>query len=229
MKYLKIILVILVLMLPSCKSKTDSTPTLAPNAIYTSAVQTVAVQLTENAIKNPSATPTQTYTSLQPIATQPASTIPVSTTAPQVTTTVTLPVTEDKVEFIDTTPDDGTVITAGESFKVSWAVKNIGKTTWTTGYQVRFFSGDRMGADLANSYSFSKQVLPGETIAVTADFIAPSKAGNYKSIWVLTNQDGVNFYPVYIEIKVGVPSATPAMTQTQEATSTETPTVTNTP
>lgn len=228
MKYIKILLILLVLILPSCSSKSEATPTLAPNAVYTSAAQTVAVQLTEAAIANPSPTPTQANT-IVPTATRTAATIPVSTTAPLSSATATMPVTDDKLEYIGTTPGDGTVITAGETFQVSWNVKNVGKNTWTTQYQVRFFSGDRMGANLSNSYSFSKQVLPGETIVVTADFIAPSKAGNYKSIWVLTNQDGVNFYPVYIEIVVGVPSATPTMTSTKGETLTETPAATNTP
>jgi hypothetical protein len=233
MKYLKILMLGLIFILSSCQPKTAATPTVAPEAIYTSAAQTVAVQLTEAAKNNPSTTPTQTNTATQTVTSKPSATIAKTTAVPLAVASMTLPVTQDRVEWISQVPADGTVMSPNAAFKVSWTIKNVGQSTWTTGFSIRHFSGDRMGVGLTGAYSFPKQVLPGETVTLTIDFIAPPQTGDYKSTWVLTNQDGSNFYPVYIEMKVGTPSATPTPTITITTASTTestfTPTTTDTP
>ena len=228
MKLIKVLMLGFIFVLSSCQPSA-STPTVAPEAIYTSAAQTVAVQLTEAAKNNPSVTPTQTSTATQTATSQPSATIARTTTVPLPTASITMPVTQDRVEWISQVPADGSVVAPNSAFKVTWTMKNVGQSTWTTAFSIRHFSGDRMGVGLSNAYSFPKQVLPGETLALTIDFIAPPSTGDYKSTWVLTNQDGLNFYPVYIEIKVGTPSATPTATETVTPTITTTPTAEVTP
>lgn len=223
MKKIHLMMILLVFLLPACGPKTPKTATPGPEAIYTSAAQTVAVQLTQNAENFPSATPTNTVTPLPPTNTQPAATVSAPSATLQVTVPSALPVTNDLVEFIDNNPADGTVFAPGESFTVTWTLKNAGKTTWTTSYELRFYSGDRMGSG-SNSYSFPQAIAPGQTLTISTQFTAPSKAGEYKSIWVLTNADGQNFYPVYTVIKVG--SAT--VTATTGASNTVAPSATAT-
>ena len=222
MKRFRVLFVLLVLLLPACGSKSEKTPTPGPDAIYTSAAQTVAVQLTQNAANFPSATPTNTVTPVPPTNTQAVATVAVSTAMQQVTIPPTLPVTNDLVEFIGNDPADGTVFEPGEAFTVTWTLKNVGQTTWTTSYQIRFFSGERLGTG-SNSYSFPQAVAPGQTLSISAEFTAPTKAGEYKSNWVLTNADGLNFYPVYTVIKVGAASATATSTKTSAPAMTNTP------
>jgi hypothetical protein len=134
---------------------------------------------------------------------------------------------QDRVEFLSQVPSDGVVLSPNQEFTVTWDIRNVGQTIWTTGYAIRFFSGDRIGAGLAGSYSFTKEVPPGETYSVTAKFKTGSQLGDFQSNWVLTNADGNNFYPLYISIKVDNPTATPTATETTIPT--ETPTETEVP
>ncbi len=228
MKKWSYLFLIPILLLSSCNLGKSAKETKDPNAVYTSAAQTVAVQLTQNAQKQPSTTqtPTQAATTA-PLPTGPAlqETIVSPSRTTQPTTAATQPSVADRVEFVSQTPQDGTAYAPKESFKVTWQVKNVGQTTWTTDYKIRFFSGNRIGAGLANEYSFPKSAAPGETISITVDFLTGADTGEFQSNWVLTNQNGQNFYPLYISIRVAIPTQTPTPTYTTEPTATsETPT-----
>jgi hypothetical protein len=94
----------------------------------------------------------------------------------------------------------------GQTFTVTWTIKNVGTTTWTTAYTLRFYAGDQMGGANTN---FVKEVKPNDSIEVSTKLTAPSNAGSYSGTWVLTNADGSNFCPITIPIVVGnAPAAT---------------------
>lgn len=228
MKNFNLSFLLIVLLLSACGSSKSSEPTTDPNFIYTSAAETVSVQLTHNAQMQPSETPTNTATTAQNTATISITTPTVgSTQTPAPSSTHTVPVTQDRVEYLEQDPQDGAVLAPQEDFQVTWQIRNVGETIWTTSYSVRFFSGDRIGAGLPNSYAFTNEVAPGETYSITVNFKTGTELGEFQSNWVLTNDEGNNFYPLYIAIRVDNP--TPTVTSTETLTPTPTESVTPTP
>lgn len=207
--------VMLVISLAACSGK--ATPTTSPEMVYTQAAQTVAAGLTQTAVLMPTSTSTPTP---QPSNT-PTPTLAVSATS--VGATQTTPVTlvsptkssgPDKAVWVAQTPGDGTVFTPGEDFTLVWTVKNVGTTTWTTDYQLRFYLGDPSLRFTASDIKLPKEVKPNETIDLSLWMEAPHNAGDYTTIWVLSNNEGANFYPLTFTLKVAgtqpveVPSAT---------------------
>lgn len=106
----------------------------------------------------------------------------------------------DQAELIAQEPRDGTVYRAGEEFDARWTVRNIGTSTWTVNYDLRFARGTQLAK--ADMYALSKEVKPGESIALIADMVAPPDAGRYVSYWEITNENGNVFYTFYVIIDV---------------------------
>lgn len=214
------------LILAACTPKTPAQPTPDAAAIMTQAVQTVQFQLTETAKAMPSATPTNT---LIPTNTPepPTATLAVS---PTLSTTLLVPSATspaasvpDKMLYVSQNPADNTYFTPGQSFVMTWTVKNTGTSTWTTSYQLRFYAGNRMGAA---DIKLPKEVKPNETIDISINMTAPLVAGDFNSTWVLSTMDGYNFGGMYVTIKVAGATATatvPVPTATIEATATTQP------
>lgn len=224
------------LMLSAC-SRTEASPTIDPAVIYTEAAQTVAAGLTQTAAARPTATETPT----PPPTNTPEPTLETSPTIaftlpPAVQPSSTRPSVADRADFVGQSPADGSVMYPEQPFTLKWTVKNVGTTTWSTSYQVRFFLGDATLRFGASDIRFPKEVKPNESVDLVLNMKAPNKAGDYNTIWVLTNADGANFYTVTLNIKVSGNTATPSSvppTNTPEtvptATETATVTVTSTP
>ena len=167
----------------------------------------------------PTVTPTVTGT--------PPTATPTSNTP---TPTSTIPPSScDKVQFIsDVTVPDGTVFAPGAAFTKTWRLKNIGSCTWTTSYQLVFYSGEKMGGP--DSLAFPKSVAPGQTVDITVSLTAPTTAGTYRGYWMFKNASGALFgigslanKPWWVEIKVSGTSITATHTSTATATLTGTP------
>jgi hypothetical protein len=196
-----------------------------PKAVYTSAAQTVAAQLTSIGplTPAPSATP---FPSITPIAATVAS-IPTAAmaTMPAASPT-TNPSVADKAQYISQNPADGVELAANSTFTMIWTVKNVGKTTWKTSYQLRFYAGAPLGN--TTSVYIPKSVAPNEQVDISVPLTAPASAGEYNSMWVMSNADGVNFQPLTLALKViAGPTATITSTITptgQSATATATST-----
>lgn len=222
---------LLVLLLSAC-ARSEASPTVDPAVIYTEAAQTVAAGLTQTAAARPTATETPT---------PPPTNTPEPTLATTPTTALTVPPTvqpsptrrsvADRADFVGQSPTDGSVMYPEQPFTLKWTVKNTGSTTWTTSYQVRFFLGDATLRFGAADIRFPKEIKPNESVDLILNMKAPNKAGDYNTIWVLTNADGANFYTVTLNIKVSGSTATPSSvppTNTPESTPTAitgTPTV----
>jgi hypothetical protein len=135
--------------------------------------------------------------------------------------------TIDLAEWVSQTVADGTVFAPGEAFIVTWRLKNVGTSTWTVSYMLRFYSGDAFGALL--EILLDRAVAPGETVDISIPMKVPTTPGDYRSDWVMANQFRSNFKePIYIEITVARP-ATPTPTATVTPTATATATATATP
>jgi hypothetical protein len=174
-----------------------------PNSFakYTAAAETVGVVLTRESLLTPSATinPTLTFTETPiPTTAVPTETVISATLLPS--STATLQVNPDQAELISQSIVDGTQFTSGQAIKMIWVLRNIGSSTWTTAYSVKFFAGDQMEAP--STITILNEVKPLEQLEVSVDFIAPSDAGPKRSIWVLQNPDSENFYAFYLDIEV---------------------------
>lgn len=230
--YQKAVLVVLAIVmatsLAACGSKKEKKD---PNAVLTEAVQTVSVQLTADAAKLPPATQTPMPTVAVPTATVEAATLPpvvAPTTAP-----TAVSAGGNSAQYVSQTPADDTVFAPGQTFTMTWKLKNIGTTTWTSDYLVRFFASDKAGVKLHtgnDNQKLNKTVKPGETVDISMAMKAPSSEMTVKNAYVLTNTDGVNFMAFDIQVKVSAKASTSTVTPTTEGgqEATETPQATET-
>jgi hypothetical protein len=195
----------------ACGSPTPSaTPTIDLDPFRTEVAATVLAQVTQAAALAPSATsiPSPTATE-QPSATPTAAiTATLSLTATQTTGTPGSG-TADLVEWVSQTIPDDTIFEPGETFTMTWQLKNAGTSTWSAFYMLRFFSGSSFGAP--DEIPLGQEVLPGETVAITLQMEAPDTPGTYRSDWVMATESRFNFKePIYLKIVVPAPvTATP--------------------
>ena len=108
---------------------------------------------------------------------------------------------------IDIEIEDDTEMAAGESFTKIWRIENVGTCTWTTDYEVVFFSGEMM--DAPPSQPLSSSVPPGSSIDISVNMVAPVQAGTYQGNWKLQNAEEQMFgigpgseSPFWVRIKV---------------------------
>jgi hypothetical protein len=139
------------------------------------------------ATANPTNTPEPSATPLPPTATPlPPSPTPLPPTATPIL------VACDWASFVaDVHISDGETLKSGATFTKTWRLKNIGSCTWTREYSLVFVSGAQM--DAPNRVWLDTQVRPGETVDVSMQFKAPTRAGEYIGYWQLRNANGVNF------------------------------------
>lgn len=124
------------------------------------------------------ATPPPTVTGTPPTAT------PITVTP--------IPSACDRARFIaDVTVPDGTTFAPNTVFDKTWRLKNVGTCTWTTGYQLMFESGDKMGGP--DTAPMPTTVAPGQTVDVTVRLTAPATAGSYRGYWKFKNASGIPF------------------------------------
>lgn len=216
---------LVLLILAACSPNASRTPTPDPALIYTEVAQTVQAGLTQTAAAMPTATPTITP---PPTATPtPLVALPgpeATSQTPLASPTATRSTLPDRAEWIGQSPADGTALLPGQEFTMTWTVRNIGDTTWTTAYQLRFYLANQALRLGASDIKFPKEVKKGETVDLSLTMKAPTTAGEYTSVWVLTNDKGQNFYTLYVTIKVGNATATVSPTSTTAPTATPEPT-----
>ncbi len=204
----------------------------------TQAYETVQARLTQNSQSNTSSqgtpTPTTGLTSPTPLTTPPTITPTREPTANQPTTTSRFSCDQASPgNPIDVTIPDDTPLQPGQSFTKVWRLQNTGTCTWNNTYAVAFFSGDQMGAPA--SVALAGDVAPGQSVDISVDMVAPSKAGNYQGNWKLRNASNVLFgigpggaAPFWVRIVVSVTSTPSSTPRTPTPTSTPTATATAT-
>ena len=205
--------------------KAPAAPTNDANAVYTQAAATVSAGLTQSAQKNPTETPTfapptETPTPINanpsPTVAQPgpgdATATPAAGTAGQATATKApagsvptatkaagpAPTSSDKAAYVSQNPADKTKIQKSATFTMTYILKNTGQTTWTKSYALRYFAGPMSDPKDTN---LLKEVKPGDTVEVSFSLIAPDTVGTFTNVWVLSTDQGVNFYTVTLDLQ----------------------------
>ncbi len=83
---------------------------------------------------------------------------------------------------------DNTPLAPSEPFSKSWRLRNDGSCVWDESYSLTFIGGERM--DAARSVPLLHTVLPGGTVDLAVDMVAPAEPGSYQSFWKLQDTQG---------------------------------------
>ena len=229
------------LILSACNGNSE-TPTPGQNqtqayqtveALTTQVAQDLATHTTPEIIPTDSGLPTPTLT--------PGMTdTPSNPTAIASTFTPTVSASScDRAEAgapIDVTVPDDTQYTSGTAFVKTWRLVNFGTCTWTSGYSLVYYSGEKMGGP--DVVPFGGEVAPGQSVDLSVNLIAPASPGSYQGNWMLKNPAGVlfgigpegnSFFWVRIVVPGGEGTPTGTPTGSLTPTGSTTPTVTPTP
>jgi hypothetical protein len=118
--------------------------------------------------------------------------------------------TNNRAQWVSQSIADKAIFAPGETFTMTWRLKNVGTSPWKSAYMLRFYSGDTFGAP--KEVLLGREVLPDGTVDITLHMKAPAKPGSYRSDWVMSSENRSNFKdPVYLMITVAVP-VTPTLT-----------------
>jgi hypothetical protein len=111
----------------------------------------------------------------------------------------------DSGSFVsDISLPDGTVVNPGQSLTKTWRMKNTGTSTWGSGYQLAFVSGEQMGAPSAVNVP---STAPNANADISINITAPSAAGDHSGFWRLRNSQGTYFGPqIWVKVKTQVAS-----------------------
>ena len=182
-----------------------STPTLDLNPVRTEVAGTVFAQVTRDLALTPSATPLPPPTATPPPTSTPSLTASPSPSAAATLSSGTQAALLNQDQWVSQSIADDTLFAPGQTFTMTWRLKNTGASTWTAGYLLRFYSGSSFGAP--KEITIGKEVLPGGEIDIAIAMKAPANPGDYRTDWVLSNENRTNFKePVYLKIKVAVPA-----------------------
>ncbi len=211
-------------MISACVPPTPTPTALPPTPNMDQLLQTSVFEVTQAAVLTQAALPSATFTP-QPTATN----TPIPTVIATIARTPTEAATSTSEAAcnragmgtpFDLTIPDGTQIPAGESFVKTWRLVNSGSCKWTRLYKLVFYSQNSLGATY--EHFLPGEVLPGQAIDLSVEFIAPLQLGAYRSNWMLQAPDGSLFglgmnadTPFYVSIVVvEPPNPTPAPSPT---------------
>jgi len=202
------------LWLAACSTAAPTiTPTLDLNPLRTEVAATVLAQVSKALALTPSATcpPTPTPIPTNTSTLTPEASLPPITSTTSLTSTITTG-SINQAQWVSQTIADDTIFAPGETFTMTWRLKNAGTSIWTASFILRFYSGDAFGAP--KEILLDQIVLPNEMVDISIPMKAPNTPGFYRSDWVLSDESRSNFKePVFLKITVAAPSTlTPTST-----------------
>ena len=194
MKHITLFLV-LVLILTACAKQTpDTNQNQIPAEIFTEAIQTMTAQYTPMT-STPTVTPTLETATFTPEPTT------LTTAGPLVPTATTKPC-DNSVFANDVTIPDNTVISAGNTFTKTWAIKNTGTCSWSSTYKLKFTSGNKMSGHMQ---AVDTTIAPNATTTISITMTAPSTPGTYVGYWRMINDASLPFGQL-VSVKIVVPN-----------------------
>ena len=203
MGFMVIILLSLACSLPTARNAATETPTETGGTADTQ-------QVTETLIE------TETFPALTNTPTETSVPTETHTPQPPTPTYTHTPIPCNMARFVaDVTVPDNEEFLTGETFVKTWRLKNVGSCTWTSGYNLIFYSGDQMGAPASVSMT-SVNIPPNGTVDVSVSLTAPSSAGTYQGYFRLRAPDNSIFGigtsaqdSFWVKIKALEPTDTP--------------------
>jgi len=125
---------------------------------------------------------------------------------------------------LDVTVPDDTAFPPGQRFIKTWRLVNNGSCAWDETYAVVWVSGAELS--LWRSQPLMGRVLPGSSVDISVEMMAPMEQGRYTSYWMLRSPSGRLFglgpsgnAPFWVRIQVlaintptYLPSPTPSPT-----------------
>jgi hypothetical protein len=193
---LVIAIILLGITLGACSG---SEPELDIDAQKTGFAQTANVQASQTVEARPTATetpiPLPTFTPTVTGTSAPILTPTESNGAGQPPSTGT-----DAAAWLANDPPDNTKFAPGEAFTVTWTIENVGTSTWTNNFYVKFATGEQMGA--VEKIFLPYPVPPERNVQISINFVAPDSIGSKRSDWKLFNANDVAFYDFYIVVDV---------------------------
>jgi hypothetical protein len=185
------------MLLGACNLRLQAAPPTLP--ADAAAAATVNAELLTRQAQPPTAPPAP------PTATLP----PPASATPEPTATVGC---TDRAQFVaDISVADGAMFAPGAAFVKTWRLMNVGTCTWTSSYNLVFFSGDQMSGP--GGIPIPIAVAPGATVDLSVSLIAPASNGTYQGNWKLRNTNGLLFGipgEFWVKIIVGqTPTPTP--------------------
>jgi hypothetical protein len=169
-------------------ARPTQTPSLAPEPTFTMSADVAAgLTATVEAANQPEAPAAEGETVVAP-----AETTPGQETTPVVIPTATQQpaagqASADKCEWVDNKPKDHSKVHKNANFDVTFVVRNVGTSTWTKDYALRYFAGDRMGAPA--DVHVEREVKPGELYSFVFEMKAQDNTGSKDTLFVVQNAD----------------------------------------
>lgn len=195
-------------MTEAARPSETSTATIEPTNTLDPTVAE-ALTSTANAVLNPpvgTQTPAAGTTETTPDGTQATATLQITPLIQPTATTagggaaVPAPSSDDKAQWISSSPDDGIVVQKEASWDQTITFKNTGTSTWSTTYALKYWGGDRMDSPV--DFYLQREVKPGDSYSFIFPMKAPNTAGEKNVMWALQNDEGYNFSWVSLQVIV---------------------------
>jgi len=213
------ILIVIAAMVTACVPNTNAEPTLDISAIRTMAVQTAIMEITVQAILNPTVTPIPSILN-QPTTAAESTAVPVSASGNSGgsssgslggsggTSGTPLPTRTPDVyicEYVTQNPLDKPQVT-GADYDMVWTIRNTGVATWNTSeYYVKWLGGSDLSP--SHTYPLAKNVAPFEMVDIVVDIKIPTNPTTDLQIsrWGIVNDNG----DVFCKFFHAIPSTYP--------------------
>jgi len=187
------------------------------NLLETQAMQNAQAELTQAALLNPTATPTEsptntpetpTATALPPTATSlpPTAfpTLPPPTATPipfTATPTATATRSDFNCSVTASSPANNYVMKPGSDFDGRWTIKNTGSTTWGQSEADFYYVSGTKFQTKHDAIDLPASTSNGNSVDFVIDMLSPTGEGTYSTTWAL-RMSGVSFCFVNLTIVV---------------------------
>ena len=219
MKIRIILLIVIAAMVTACAPNTIAEPTLDLSAIRTKAVQTAIMEITVQAILNPTDTPIPSILN-RPTTAAESTAVPISTSSSSGGSSsgssggsggksgTPLPTWTPDVyicEYVSQNPLDKPQMT-GADYDMVWTIRNTGVATWNTSeYYVKWLGGSDLSP--SHTYPLTNNVAPFEIVDIVVDIKIPTNPTTDLQIsrWGIVNDNG----DVFCKFFHAIPSTYP--------------------
>jgi polar amino acid transport system substrate-binding protein len=176
-------------------------PTMTPTA--------PAIAVPPTATVPPSVTDAPTAVPAVPATATPTAQPPTATASPTAVPCVYSSAFVEDLTFDDQNMTAPPQMIPGLSFDKTWRILNSGNCQWEPDFALFYVSGNRPEASMdGRPVPVGRVVLPGQTVDLTANLVAPSSYGIFQGFWQMRNNLG-NFFGETVWVGIDVPNPNP--------------------